>query len=158
MVKDKITQESLRVNAEDGETLHCAPMACVKKPKVSMPCAIFDKAQQNFSNKHCATVACFRCALWFTLRKHQESQENDGAWTRRCLRTARSTKRTYVTKNLPIPHPKHNCRNRAREHNVQANFTKFWRSSLPIRGIRSCGIKTLSNFAPHLKQSHMLAL
>ena len=25
----------------------------------------------------------------------------------------RSTKKTYVTENLPIPHPKHNCRNRA---------------------------------------------
>ena len=59
--------------------------------------------------------------------------------------------------DLPIPHPKHNCRNRALEHNVQANFSKFWRSSLPIRGIRSCGIEALSNLAPHLKQLHMLA-
>ena len=28
-------------------------------------------------------------------------------------------KRVYVTENLPIPHPKHNCRDRALEHNVQ---------------------------------------
>ena len=70
----------------------------------------------------------------------------------------RGTKRTYVTKNLPIPHHEHNCCNRALEHNVQANFSMFRRSSLPIRGIRSCGIEALSNLAPHLKQLHMLAL
>ena len=62
----------------------------------------------------------------------------------------RSTERTSVTENLPIPHPKHNCRNRALEQNVQANFSKFWRSSLPIRGIGSCGIEALSGLAPHL--------
>ena len=66
------------------------------------------------------------------LRKHAESQQNDGntgscAWTRPCLRATRGTKRTYVTGNLPIPHPKHNCRNRALQHNVQANFSEFWR-------------------------------
>ena len=65
---------------------------------------------------------------------------------------------TYVTENLPIPHPQHNCRNRALEHNVQTNFSKFWRSSLPIRGIRSCGIEALSDLAPHLEQLHMLAI
>ena len=64
----------------------------------------------------------------------------------------------YVTENVPIPHPQHNCRNRALGHNVQANFSKFWRSSLPIRGIRSCGIEALSNLAPHLEQLHMRAL
>ena len=68
------------------------------------------------------------------------------------------TKRTYVTGNLPIPHPKHNCRGRALEHNVQANFSKFWWSSLHIRGISSCGIEALSNLASHLEQLHMLAL
>ena len=41
---------------------------------------------------------------------------------------------------------------------MQANFSKFWRSSLPIRGIRSCGIEALSNLAPHLKQLHVPAL
>ena len=30
------------------------------------------------------------------------------------------------------------------------NFSMFWRSSLPIRGIRSCGTEALSNLAPHL--------
>ena len=54
------------------------------------------------------------------------------AWTQQCLRATCGTKRTYVTENLPIPHPKHNCCNRALEHNVQANFSNFWRSSLPI--------------------------
>ena len=34
----------------------------------------------------------------------------------------------------------------------------FWTSSLPIRGIRSCGIEALSNIVTHLKQLHMLAL
>ena len=70
----------------------------------------------------------------------------------------RGTKRTYVTGNLPIPHPKHNCRNRALQHTVQANFSEIWTSSLPIRAIRSCGIEALSHLAPHLEQLHMLAL
>ena len=74
------------------------------------------------------------------------------------MRTTRGTKRTYVTGNLPIPHPKHNCRNRALQHNVQENFSEFWRSSLPIMAIRSCGIEALSHLAPHLEQLHMLAL
>ena len=39
----------------------------------------------------------------------------------------------------------------ALEHNVRANFSKFWRSLLPIRGIRSCGIEALSNLVPHHK-------
>ena len=47
---------------------------------------------------------------------------------------------------------------RALQHNVQANFSEFWRSSLPIRAIRSCGIEALSHLAPHLEQLHMLAL
>ena len=34
----------------------------------------------------------------------------------------------------------------------------FWRSSLPIRAIRSCGIEALSHLAPHLEQLHMFAL
>ena len=60
-------------------------------------------------------------------RKHPESHQNDGntgsrAKTSPCLRATRGTKRAYVTGNLPIPHPKHNCRNRALQHNVQANF------------------------------------
>ena len=61
------------------------------------------------------------------LRKHLETQENDshtGSW---CLDKAvlprnaqyQKRKRMYVTENLPIPHPNHNCRNRALEHNVQ---------------------------------------
>ena len=61
-------------------------------------------------------------------------------------------------KNLPIPHPNHHCCTKAPEHNVRANFSMFWTSSLPIRGIRSCGIEALSNLAPHPKQLHMLAL
>ena len=82
-----------------------------------------------------------------------------GAWTRQCLRATCSTKGTFVTENLPIPHPNHNCCRRALQHNVQANFSKFWRSSLPTRGIRRrCGIEALSKLAPHLEQLHMLAL
>ena len=97
------------------------------------------------------------------LHKHPESHQNDGntasrAKTSPCLRATRGTKTTHVTGNLPIPHPKHNCRNRALQHNVQANFSEFWRSSLPIRAIRSCGIEALSHLAPHLEQLHMLAL
>ena len=97
------------------------------------------------------------------LRKHPESHHNDDntgsrAETSPCLRATRGTKRTYVTGNLPIPHPKHNCRNRALQHNVQANFSEFWSSSLPIRAIRSCGIEAVSHLAPHLEQLHMLAL
>ena len=69
---------------------------------------------------------------------------------------AQYQKNVFVTENLPIPHPKHKCCNRALEHNVQANFSKFWWSSLPIRGIRSCGIEALSNLAPHLEQLHVL--
>ena len=41
---------------------------------------------------------------------------------------------------------------------MQANFSEFWRSSLAIRAIRSCGIEALSHLAPHLEQLHMLAL
>ena len=65
-------------------------------------------------------------------------------------------KRRFVAKKLPIPH--HNCRNRAPEHNVQANFGMFWTPSQPIRGIRSCGIEALSNLPRHLKKLHMLPL
>ena len=36
-------------------------------------------------------------------------------------------------------------------------FSMFWRSSLPVRGISSCGIEALSNLVPHLEQLHMLA-
>ena len=90
------------------------------------------------------------------LRKHLESQENelDKAVLVRNEWYHNMSLGTYVTENLPIPHPKHNCCNR---HTVQTNFSKFWRSSLPIRGIRSCGIETLPNLAPHLEQLHMLA-
>ena len=63
----------------------------------------------------------------------------------------------YVTENLPIPHPKHDCRNRALEHNVQ-HFSAISGASLPIGGIKSCGIEALSNLAPHLEQLHMLTL
>ena len=79
------------------------------------------------------------------LRKHQPGQENDGQTGPWCLdkavqpRNARYQKKA-CPKNLPIRHPKHNNHNRALEHNVQPNFSKFWRSSLPIRGIRSLGI------------------
>ena len=75
----------------------------------------------------------------------QSGQESDGQTGSWCLdkavqlRDARYQQKA-CPKNLPIPHPKHNSRNRALEHNVQANFSKFWRSSLPIRGIRSLGI------------------
>jgi hypothetical protein len=93
--------------------------------------------------------ACAKCQGIYlpppTLRKHQPGQESDGQTESWCLdkavqpRDARYQKKA-CPKNLPIPHPKHNSRNRALEHNVQANFSKFWRSSLPIRGIRSLGI------------------
>ena len=96
------------------------------------------------------------------LRKHQESQENDGQTGSQCLDKVMLVCDTRYQKNVchqkPVPHPKHNCCNRALEHIVQANFSNFWWSSLPIRGIRSCGIQALSNLAPHLKQLHMLAL
>ena len=81
----------------------------------------------------------------YPLRKHQPGQESDGQTGSWCLdkavqpRDARYQKKA-CPKNLPIPHPKHNSRNRALEHHVQANFSKFWRSSLLIRGIRSLGI------------------
>ena len=97
------------------------------------------------------------------LSKHAKSHKNDGqtgscAYTSSCLRATRSTKSMYVAENLPIPHPNHNCCNRALQHYVQANSSMFWRSSLPVRGISSCGIEILSNLAPHLEQLHMLAL
>ena len=66
--------------------------------------------------------------------------------------------RTCVAENLPLPHPNHNFCNRPLQHCVQANFSMFWRSSVPIRGTRSCGIGALSNLSPHLEQLHMLAL
>ena len=85
------------------------------------------------------------------LRKHQESQESDGQTGSRCLDKAvlvhkhnAQYQKNACPKNLPIPYPKHNSHNRALEHNVRANFSKFWRSSLPIRGIRSCGIEAVS--------------
>ena len=64
------------------------------------------------------------CASTLKVRK-TTVRPGPGAWTRQCLRATPGTKRTYVTENLPIPHPKHNCRNRALEHSVQANFSKF---------------------------------
>ena len=57
------------------------------------------------------------------LRKHQPGQESDGQTGSWCLdkavqlRDARYQKKA-CPKNLPIPHPKHNSRNRALEHNV----------------------------------------
>ena len=54
-------------------------------------------------------------------------------------------------KHLPIPHPNHNCCNRAPEHNVPANFSMFWTCLVLTKGIRSCGIEALSNLAPHLR-------
>ena len=70
----------------------------------------------------------------------------------------RGTNRTYVAKNLSVPHPNHNGCNRALQHYVQANFSMLWRSSLPVRGISSCGIEALSNLVPHLEKLHMLAI
>ena len=90
------------------------------------------------------------------LSKHAKRQKNDSQ-TAHVLRQARACtrhaapKRTYFAENLPVPHPNHNCCNRARQHYVQANFSMFWRSSLPVRGISSCGIEALSNVAPHLE-------
>ena len=66
------------------------------------------------------------CAITLKVRK-MTVRPGPSAWTRHCLRATRGAKRTYVTTNLQTPHPKHNCRNRALEHNVQANFSKFWR-------------------------------
>ena len=57
------------------------------------------------------------------LRKHQPGQESDGPTRSWCLdkmvqpRDAQYQKKA-CPKNLPIPHPKHNSRNRALEHNV----------------------------------------
>ena len=34
----------------------------------------------------------------------------------------------------------------------------FWLSLLAMMGTMGCGIEDLSNFAPHLKQMHMLVL
>ena len=56
------------------------------------------------------------CFLAHVLRKHAETQEKDGACARRSV-----PKRTYVAENLPIPHPNHNCRNRAPEHSCEQN-------------------------------------
>ena len=58
------------------------------------------------------------------LRRHQINQENEGQTWPRCLDKAVLARdvryqRMYVTENLPIPYPKHNCRNRALGHNVQ---------------------------------------
>ena len=97
------------------------------------------------------------------LRKHKENQESDGqtgSWRLDKAVLARNARyqKNACPENLPIPHPEHNSHNRALEHNVLANFSKFWRSSLPIRGIRSCGIEALSNLVRHLEQLHMLAL
>ena len=41
---------------------------------------------------------------------------------------------------------------------LRGDFCMFWRSSLPVRGISSCGIEAPSNLAPHLEQLRMLAL
>ena len=57
------------------------------------------------------------------LRKHQPGQESDGQTGSWCLykvvqlRDAQYQKKA-CPKNLPTPHPKHNSRNRALEHNV----------------------------------------
>ena len=61
-----------------------------------------------------------------------------------------------MTENLPVPN--HNCCNKALQHHVSANFSMFWRSSLPVKGISSCRIEAPSNLAPHVEQLHMLAL
>ena len=61
-------------------------------------------------------------------------------WLCPCLRVTSGTKKTYVTENLSVSHCTHMYCNRTLEQNVQANFSKFWRSSLPIRGITSSGI------------------
>ena len=78
------------------------------------------------------------------LCKHQGSRENDGHTGSWCLDKAVLPRDARYQK--PIPHTKHNCRNRALEHNVQHFFSKFWRSSVPIRGIRSCGIWNMEPF------------
>ena len=87
-----------------------------------------------------------------------DRQTGSCAETSPCLHATRGTKRTYVAGNLPVPHPHHNCCNRPLQYYVQANLSMFWRSSLSVKGISSCGIEALSNLAPHLEQLHMLAL
>ena len=71
------------------------------------------------------------------------------------LRQARACARRAVPKERMSPET---CPYLTLSTIVQANFSEFWRSSLPIRAIRSCGIEALSHLAPHLEQLHMLAL
>ena len=57
------------------------------------------------------------------LRKHQPGQESDGQTGSWCLDKAVQPRDAQYQKkacpeNLPIPHPKHNSRNWALEHNV----------------------------------------
>ena len=46
-------------------------------------------------------------------------------------------------KPLPIPHPNHNCRNRAQEHDVQANFSMFWTVALLTFSVPAQGVQTM---------------
>ena len=90
------------------------------------------------------------------LRKQQESQENDGHPGSWCLDKAVLPRDRAVPKERMSPKT---CPYLTLSTIVGAAFfNKFWRSSLPIRGIRSCGIEALSNLAPHLEQLHMPAL
>ena len=52
--------------------------------------------------------------------------------------TVRRALRRNLCRRNPAPtSPNPNCCNRVLQHYLQANFSMFWRSSLPIRGIRS---------------------
>ena len=73
-----------------------------------------------------------------TLRKHAENHETTVRWVP-CLDKPMLARNAQYQKNAcrkhpPIPHPNHDCHNSAPEHNVRANFSMFWTSSLPIRG------------------------
>ena len=91
----------------------CTPSTVQRPlPHSPPPCPPSPSPQSNPTNPHTPLPPPPLC-------KHQESQENHGQTGSRCLHAMRGTKRTYVTENLPTPDPKHNCLNRALEHNVQ---------------------------------------
>ena len=75
------------------------------------------------------------------LSKQAKSQKNDRQ-AGSCLDKTMLAREARYQKNLchrnPAPtSPNPNCCNRVLQHYLQANFSMFWRSSLPIRGIRS---------------------
>ena len=132
-------------SSQSRNQTHFAQYRGVSKPPLVHGCETKEKSTQfcDFANGGHPLARYDASTPPPPLRKHQPGQESDGQTGSWCLdkavqpRNARYQKKA-CPKNLPIPHSKHDSRNRALEHNVQANFSKFWRSSLPIRGIRNC--------------------